>query len=98
AELGKGVLRDLLDEDVEDAPTGQPDGICVVVADAVALEHGVAGLDDLLPELVDGALDAAAGHRPDGLAARSDEHRGSRLATSRPRSRRRPSPPRTTTA
>ena len=39
AELGERLAGDLLDEDVEDAPAGQPHGIRVVVADAVALEH-----------------------------------------------------------
>ena len=58
-----------LDEDVEDAAAGQPDRERVVVADAVALQHRRAGRDDLLGQLVDRALDAAAGDAADGLAA-----------------------------
>ena len=58
-ELGEGLPAHLFDEDVEDAPAGQPDGIRVVVADAVALQDGHAVGDHTLGELVDRALDAA---------------------------------------
>ena len=80
AELREGGARDLLDEDVEDAAAGQADGEGVVVGDAVALEHGLAGGDDGLGQLVDGALDAAARHRADGGLVGADEHRRARRA------------------
>ena len=84
AELGEGLRRDRLDEDVEDAAAGQADREGVVVGDAVPLQHGGARGHDLLAELVDRALDAAAGHGPHGLAAGPDEHRGAGWARRRP--------------
>ena len=43
AQLGERLARDRLDEDVEDAAAGQPDGERVVVADAVAPQRRLAG-------------------------------------------------------
>ena len=54
---------------------GQPHRERVVVTETVTLEHRLAGLDDLVGELVDGALDAAAGDRADDLAAAVDRQR-----------------------
>ena len=76
AELGEGLPRDRLDEDVEDAAAREPDGEGVVVGDAVPLEHRGAALDHLLRQLVDGPLDTATGDRADRLATRPEEHRG----------------------
>ena len=73
---GKVSLVDLLDEDVEDAAAGQPDRERVVVGDAVPLEHRLAGRDDRLGQLVDRALDAAAGDRADRGLVGADQHRG----------------------
>ena len=84
AELGEGLLvDDGLDEHVEDAAAGQPHRERVVVGDPVALQDRGAGRHDLLAELVDRALDAAAGDRAHGLAAGADEHRGARGARGR---------------
>ena len=69
---------DLLDVHVQDAAAGEADGERVVVGDAVPLEDRRAGVDDLLAELVDRALDAAAGDRADGGAVGADQHRGAR--------------------
>ena len=60
AELGVGLLGDLLDVDVEDAAAGEADRKGVVVADAVALQLGSPAGDDLVGRLVDRALDAPA--------------------------------------
>jgi len=60
-ELGEALGAHGLDEDVEDAAAGQPDGDGVVVADAVALEHRSPAGHHRLRQLVDGRLDTAAG-------------------------------------
>ena len=73
----------LLDEHVDDPAAGQADGERVVVADAVALQHRTAVREDLLAELVDRALDAAAGDAADRLAVRADQHRRAGLARRR---------------
>ena len=83
AELGEALLVDDLDEDVEDAAAGQADRERVLVADAVALQHRLPVGHHLLGQLVDRALDAATGHRTDGLARRPDQHRGTCLARRR---------------
>ena len=67
-QLGERRRVDRLDEDVDDAAAGQPDGERVVVADAVALQHRLAAGQHLLRQLVDRALDAAAGDAADRLA------------------------------
>src|SRR3712207_9506428 len=74
-EPGEGLPNPRLDEAVEDPAAGQPHGEGVVVADAVPLEGGDAGLDDVLGLLVDRTLDAAAGDAADGGAVGPDEHR-----------------------
>ena len=64
-------------------PQVRPDGEGVVVGDAVALQHRPPVVADLLPELVDRALDAAARHAADRLAVRADQHRRAGLARGR---------------
>ena len=77
---GKRRGVDRLDEDVDDAAAGQPDRERVVVADAVALQHRHPGGHDLLGQLVDRALDAAAADAADRLAVVGHRHRGAGLA------------------
>ena len=55
-------------------PPQEPDRERVVVGDAVPLEDRLPGLDHGLRQLVDRALDAPAGHRPDRGAVRADQH------------------------
>ena len=73
---GKVLPRHRLGEDVDDPAAGQADGERVVVADAVALQLGLPGCDDLVGEFVDGGLDAAAGHRAGDRAVGGDDHGG----------------------
>jgi hypothetical protein len=56
---------DLLDVHVDDPATGQSNGEGIEVGDAVPLQHRRARRQDLLGELIDRALDAAAGHGPE---------------------------------
>ena len=91
---GKVSCDHLLDEDVEDPAAGEPDRERVVVGDAVPLEHRLAGPDHRLGEVVDRALDAAAGDRADrgAVRARPASRRragAARTGTSPPRCRRR---------
>ena len=75
AEIGKTPAGDRFDEDIDDPAAGQPDGECIVVGDAVALqERRVAGAHGGR-EVVDRTLDATAGHRADRGPVRADEHR-----------------------
>ena len=67
---GQVCSRHRLDEDVEDPAAGQADGERVVVGDAVPLQDRPPGRDDLLGQVVDRALDAAAGDAADRLAVR----------------------------
>ena len=55
---------------VEYAAARQPDSERVVVADAIGLQHRLAGAADLTGDLVYGALDAPAGHAPHHVARR----------------------------
>ena len=75
-QLGKGVAGHRLGEDLDDAAAGQADGECVVVGDPVALQFGSSVRDHVVGELVDGGLDAAAGHRPRDRAVGGDHHGG----------------------
>ena len=59
-ELRERLLRDLLNEDVKNPAAGQADCEGVIVADAVALQHGVAVIDDLLRKSVDRRLHTAS--------------------------------------
>ena len=59
---------DPLDEDVDDPAAGESDCEGRLVAHAVPLQHRLARREDLLAELVDRALDAAARHTADRLA------------------------------
>lgn len=74
-ELRERRARDRLDEDVEDPAAGQADRYRVVVAHAIALQHGPPGRDHLLAQLIDRTLDASTRDRADRLAVASDEHR-----------------------
>ena len=75
SEIGKIPAGDRFDEDIDDPAAGQPDGECIVVGDAVALqERRVAGAHGGR-EVVDRTLDATAGHRADRGPVRADEHR-----------------------
>src|SRR5579875_3874695 len=75
AKLGEAGPVHRLDEDVDDPAAGQPHRECVVVADAVGLEHGVAGPACLEGQLVHRALDAAARHAAHDLARVRGRHR-----------------------
>lgn len=68
--------RGLLDEDVERSAARQPHLECVVVADAITLQDGRSGVDDLLAEFVHRCLDASTGHRTAHPAVRADHHGG----------------------
>ena len=63
-QLGEGLLRHLLHEDVQDPAAGETDREGVVVGDPVPLEHWLAVGHDLLREVIDRVLHASAGHRP----------------------------------
>jgi molybdenum cofactor cytidylyltransferase len=54
----------------------EPDGECVVGADSIALQCGPSAVACLGGELVDGAFDAATGHRAGDGAVGGDHHRG----------------------
>ena len=82
-QLGERRRVDRLDEDVDDAAAGQPDRERVVVADAVPLQDRLAAGHHLLRELVDRALDAAAGHAADRLAVGGHRPSRPRLAAGR---------------
>lgn len=78
AEVRERFLADFLDVHIKEAAAREAYGEGVVVRDSVALEYRVSADRDRLGELVDGAFDAASGHRTDGRPAGADEHRGSR--------------------
>ena len=67
AQLGEQGPVDPLDEDVDDPAASQADRERVVVAHPVGLENRVPGLADVQRQLVDGTLDASAGHAADDL-------------------------------
>ena len=78
-ELRVALLADRLDEDVDDAAAGEADRQRGVVADAVALQHRLPGLEHLLGELIHRALDASAGHAADDFPACRHGQRGTWL-------------------
>src|SRR6185312_10271499 len=78
--LGEGLPADRLDEDVDDAAAGQADGEGGVVADPVALQHGLPGGGDFARQIIDGAVDAAAGDAAHDLARTGHGHGGAGLA------------------
>ena len=83
AQLGKGSSRYRLDEDVEDATAGEPDGEGVVVADAVALQPRLPVAHNVIGEFVDRTLDTAARDRPTHRAVGRHHHRRSRRSRGR---------------
>ena len=76
-ELRERAARDRFDEDVDDSAAGKPDGECVVVGDPVALQPRRAVGHNVIGQFVDGALDAAARHRPAHRAVGRHHHRRS---------------------
>jgi hypothetical protein len=83
AQLRKSSSRYRLDEDVEDAATGEPDGEGVVVTDAVALQPRLSVAHNVIGEFIYRTLDTAARHRPAHLAVRRHHHRRSRRSRGR---------------
>ncbi|CAB4850571.1 unannotated protein [freshwater metagenome] len=75
-QLGPGQRGHFLNEDLEDAATGEPHRERIVVADAVGLVLGITGLQHLGADPIQRTFDTAAADRPDGLARLGDEHRG----------------------
>ena len=73
-ELRPRLVVDALDEHLEDPAAGQADGEGVVVADPVGLVAREPVGEDLLAELVQRTLDAAAADRADRLAGVAHEH------------------------
>src|SRR5262249_39507920 len=65
-----------LDEDVDDAATGQAHAERGVIADPVALEHRLAAGHDLASQIVDRALDATTRDTAHHLPRWRDGHRG----------------------
>ena len=59
-EFGEAGSAHRLDEDLDYAAAGEPDGERVVVADAIGLQQRLAGAADLTPNLVHGSFDAPA--------------------------------------
>jgi hypothetical protein len=63
SELRERLLRHLLYEDIENPTARQADSKGIVVADAVALQHGVAVIDHLLRKRINRRLHAASRYR-----------------------------------
>jgi hypothetical protein len=82
-QLGKGVSRDRFDEDVHDPAAGEPDRERVVVGDPVALQLRGALSDNVVGQLVDGSLDAAARYRAAHRPVGRHHHRRARRPGSR---------------
>ena len=75
-EVRKRLARHRFDEDVQNAAAGETDREGVVVADAVALQPGDAGVRHLDRRFIDGRLDAAPRHRSADRGVRADDHGG----------------------
>ena len=69
---GLGINR--LNENLENAATGEPNRIRIAIADAIRLVAVAALGDDVIAHLIERTLNAAATHRADGLAAIDNEH------------------------
>src|SRR6187200_716785 len=82
-QLGKSLLRHFLDENIENPAAGKADCERIVVAHAIALQHGMAAADHILREGIDRRLHAAARYRADRRLIGSDQHRGSGLPRGR---------------
>ncbi len=78
AQLGKRGPRYGLDEDVDDAATGQAYRECGIVADSVVFQPRYPGLGHLGGQLIYRTLHAAARHRPTYRTVRGYHHRGPR--------------------
>lgn len=86
-QVGEGVAGDRFDEHVQDSAAREPHRERVVVGDAVPLERRRPRLHDLGRQIVDGTLDAPAGHRPGHTTVGGDHHRGARGPWRRPEGR-----------
>jgi hypothetical protein len=63
-----------LDEDLHRATTREPGRECIVVRDAVGLQHRLPGRDDLLRDREHRSLDASACEAPDDFARVCSPH------------------------
>src|SRR5215217_8581152 len=82
-QLGECLLRHLLDKDVQNSATGQADGERIVVADAVALEYGVAVCYHLLREGIDRRLHTTTRYRSHRGVIGTNQHGGAGLSRCR---------------